>query len=977
MSVRQKYEAFISYSHAADGRLAPEVQAALQKFAKPWYRLRALRAFRDQTTLAATPSLWGSIQEALEGSKFLLLMASPEAAASPWIEREVSWWLENRQPGTMLMVLTGGELLWDSKIADFDTAKTSALPPVLFGKLREEPLYVDLRWAKDAEHLSLRNTRFRGAILDLAATLHARPKDELDGEDVRQHRKTRRVAWAAAASLVLLTVAALAASAVALLQRDVARSRELAAGARTEIAVDPEFGLILAKAAVEKKPTAQAEDALREALLKSNVRLVQRAHAKNVRYAAFVGDRAVSAGMDGKVLVWSTTTGAIAYEFAGFWPSICGDRVALANGSQVAIYSLANGKRQVDLEDHGARVVDVKFSSNCQRVATAGEDNVARVYDSGTGEALALAPQDGDSLTEVSFSPDGALLVTQRIYNRTDAFDVATGRKVLSSPGFAAAFSPDMSWLAVGGADSSGFRLWDVAERRPIETSYAQPGMIYSVAFDSSGMLLLTSGGDRTARVWEAGTLRPAVVLSGHTDDVTAAQFSHGGKYVVTASRDKTARVWVARTGELVAELRGHEAAVNSATFAADDRTVLTASEDGTARIWSLGMADPVLELSGDSPLAEDEGVVDLLRRASSHGFVRGLRTVQQVEFSKDGALALLATDTNAVEVWRLRPAERLAVVTGTIAAFNPDGQSFATGDEDGTVRMFRTSDGVLLREFGTHGDIVTGLEFSADGGMLGSAGDDGTAQIYLVGSGKLVASLKGHSGGLSGLWFSPDGTRVLTTSFDHTAALWELPSGRRAAILPHETEVLTASFSADGALVATADFGGVAKIWDVATARVVTELRGHDGAIADIRFNARGDELLTAGSDGTARLWGLGAKGAETKLVMRGHSQLVYKAAFSPDERFVATVSQDYFVRLWESNSGRLLTVLGTHANAVWDVAFSPDGTYLMSGSEDGTAHVYACEICVPTDRLLALAKSRITRAPTDLEIRNYGLDR
>src|SRR5262245_5926485 len=39
------YKAFMSYSHAADGRLAPTLQSALHRFAKPWYRLRALSIF--------------------------------------------------------------------------------------------------------------------------------------------------------------------------------------------------------------------------------------------------------------------------------------------------------------------------------------------------------------------------------------------------------------------------------------------------------------------------------------------------------------------------------------------------------------------------------------------------------------------------------------------------------------------------------------------------------------------------------------------------------------------------------------------------------------------------------------------------------------------------------------------------------------------------------------------------------------------
>src|SRR5829696_7520070 len=96
------YDAFISYSHAADGKLAPALQAALQRFAKPWYHRRALRIFRDQTSLAATPELWPTIQIALDGATHFLLLASPEAAASKWVRREVAHWLATKPLGRLL-----------------------------------------------------------------------------------------------------------------------------------------------------------------------------------------------------------------------------------------------------------------------------------------------------------------------------------------------------------------------------------------------------------------------------------------------------------------------------------------------------------------------------------------------------------------------------------------------------------------------------------------------------------------------------------------------------------------------------------------------------------------------------------------------------------------------------------------------------------------------------------------------------------
>jgi WD40 repeat protein len=621
---------------------------------------------------------------------------------------------------------------------------------------------------------------------------------------------------------------------------------------------------------------------------------------------------------------------------------------------------------------------DVAFSPDCTWIAAAGRDKAARMFRADTGERVGPLLVDDDILTRVGFSPDSRLLVTHRIYNRVDLWDVPTGEHVLRSPGHRAAFSPDLGILVAAGADNTGIRIWELAGRRLVDTIPGQPGSLESVAFSPDGSMFITAGTDRTARVWDAKRLRPIAVLSGHTDSVVSAAFSPNGKFIVTASSDKTARVWVAQSGELVADLRGHAAAVNTAVFSADGRRVLTSSKDTTARVWSTGMAHPALELteSGVPRLSKDPGLVRLLESASNSGLAGGFRTVQQVAFSRDGEFALLATDTDMTEIWRPRTGERLALVPGTIAAFSPDAQSFVTGAEDGSVRLYRTVGGEPVRQFMAHEDLISGLAFSSDGKMIGSAAEDKKARIIEVSSGNLIAQLDGHTDSLSGLWFSPDGTHVLTAGADKTAILWQLPQGRKAADWRHDESVQAASFSADGRLAATADFAGNAKIWEVATGRLVAELRGHQGSINDIHFNSNGTRLLTAGSDGTARIWLFNGTAADTEFVLRGHSQALYRAIWSPDERFIATASQDYLVRLWEGSTGRPLTALATHTDAVYDIAFSPDGGYLMTGSEDGTAHIYACEVCASTDRLLPLAESRITRAPTPLEIRNFALE-
>lgn len=237
----QRYDAFISYSHAADVQLAPALRSALQRFAKPWYRRRALHIFLDQTSLAATPELWPTIQAALDDARYFLLLASPEAAQSTWVRREVGHWLETKPPGRLFIVLTGGDLVRNDASTDFDWRQTTALPQELHGIFPSSPLWVDLRWAHGAEQLSLKHPQFLAAVGDLAAPLRGQPKDDLLGEEVRQHRRAVRLAVGAIVTLLVLLVAAVLGAGVAMQQRAQAESasqlalaRQLAAQAQSD-----------------------------------------------------------------------------------------------------------------------------------------------------------------------------------------------------------------------------------------------------------------------------------------------------------------------------------------------------------------------------------------------------------------------------------------------------------------------------------------------------------------------------------------------------------------------------------------------------------------------------------------------------------------------------------------------------------------------------------------------------------------------
>lgn len=254
------YDAFISYSHANDKPIAAALQSVIQKLGKHWYQRRALRVFRDDTSLSATPHLWPTIESALGQSRYFVLLASPEAAASKWVNKEVMHWLDHNSIDTLLIGLTDGELAWDEATGDFAAHEAKPLPSALAGRFPVEPKWVDLRAYRDGANAS--NARFADLGANFAAAIRGMPKEDLLSLEVRQQRRALTLAWSAAGSLaVLIALAgwqwweaesakrtALASERVATEQKDVAETQrdraEKALGAATRIAHKLVFDLL-------------------------------------------------------------------------------------------------------------------------------------------------------------------------------------------------------------------------------------------------------------------------------------------------------------------------------------------------------------------------------------------------------------------------------------------------------------------------------------------------------------------------------------------------------------------------------------------------------------------------------------------------------------------------------------------------------------------------------------------------------------
>lgn len=192
----KRYGCFISYRHGirsggvpekwGDSAFASAIHVALHRIARPWWKIRAI---------------------------YLLLVASPEAARSSWVAKEVRHWLGNdNHAERVIVVVTAGVLHWNESAGALDSELTNCIPPQLATAITREPNWVDARNLTAKTQYTLDNAVFRRCVIKIAARIHGCSPEDIDGEDAARRRQVIR---ALASGLVAMGVLA----AVAWVQR--------------------------------------------------------------------------------------------------------------------------------------------------------------------------------------------------------------------------------------------------------------------------------------------------------------------------------------------------------------------------------------------------------------------------------------------------------------------------------------------------------------------------------------------------------------------------------------------------------------------------------------------------------------------------------------------------------------------------------------------------------------------------------------
>jgi WD40 repeat protein len=872
------FAAFISYSHKADQALATALHGALHRFAKPWNRLRAVRIARDKATMDAASNLWGTIARHVDDSEHLILLASTASARSPWVPREIEQFLRTHGPDRIVVVLTEGEIAWDAAAGDFDWARTTALPRMERPLFASEPRYVDLRRVRQTGEWSNRNPEFREAVAEISATIRGISKDELVGQDVREHRRTRRLARTGVAALTLLAIG-LGIAALVAVRKTRESTRRLAGtyvanGVRLVEDGDPAGALPWFAAAWRLEQGDEARRRMHR--LRFGATLARTGRLERAWWAEQPVWR-TSFSPDGRLALITTGDVPDVVEAELYRPEdgghAAGDSIPEHGG--VVVWNVAAGRPDGAPLRHAGAITSARFTPDGRGILTASFDGTARLWDAATRREL-RAWRLPAAVNQAELSADGSwlLTVTDAVVSRGDgsAFRVPEPVRVWPVRGDGPARTPRLPFAPLAAWFSPDGRRVAVQSEGALAVWEPETGRVRVLplpGIEALGGVRWSPDGSRLAAAITSapGWRRSVVVLDAATGQVQArtmemeqwpgtVAFSPDGTLLLTAggwvteagSGNGEARVWNTRNGEPASDWHSCPQSFTDAAFAPGGRWVAVACDDGTVSVWPAWGPD------------------DTGEPADTAVFTQSVLHV--------GA-----------------PVRALA--------FSPADARLLTLSGDRGVRLWD----VARRDLGP-ARVRTELALDASDTAAGPwtveprGGADGADTVVILGPGKAVAHRTLHPGNVQTVTFAPDGRRFATVGSDDSVRVWDAASGTRVGralmhpLLGHEYFSLQprVRFSPDGRTLATASSDLSVRVWDVETGRPRTPL-----------------------------LWP--APGVMEHALLRG-------VAFVRGGSVVAAGVFQEGGRMWDARTGELLARL----ERGWTVDLLPDGTVLAS---------------------------------------------
>jgi eukaryotic-like serine/threonine-protein kinase len=322
---------------------------------------------------------------------------------------------------------------------------------------------------------------------------------------------------------------------------------------------------------------------------------------------------------------------------------------------------------------HGDEVHAIAFSPDGRRLATAGENRLARLWDVSTGSTLSHPLKHEAPIRVIAFSPDGKLLATA--------------------------------------GDEAMIRRWDALTGEPVGEPIPNRAPVTALSFSIDGSRLAATSAPGQPFLWDTATGKPVHALDQSCAGVRAVAFSPDGVTMAVACGDGNVSLGDASSGRALGEPLAHGSAVRALGFDPDGRRLLTGSVDGKVWLWDLERRVAVVTLT-------DQGEIRAL----------GFRpTGDAFAMAGDLGTARLRDSTTGRPIGE--PLDQKSRVD--CLAFRPDVAMIATGSQDGMVRFWCAATGLPIGPALEHGGAVRALVFSHDGRRLATSGSDASVRCW------------------------------------------------------------------------------------------------------------------------------------------------------------------------------------------------------------------------------------------------------
>ncbi|MBD2503304.1 WD40 domain-containing protein [Anabaena azotica] len=267
-------------------------------------------------------------------------------------------------------------------------------------------------------------------------------------------------------------------------------------------------------------------------------------------------------------------------------------------------------------------------------------------------------------------------------------------------------------------------------------------------------------------------------------------------------------------------------------------------------------------------------------------------------------------------------------------AAFSPDGEFLATGDDNGEIHLWLVADGQLHLTLRGNVQAIKSLYFSLDGQTLISHSADQSIQFWDINTGQTTRTIQRYTSQILAIAPHPIGNILVSRGRNQTVTLWDLHTGKSLATLQdHSNQIQIVALSPDGSLLATSGGDEPIRLWNAQTGEYLHSFYGHRATIQSLAWSDK--RILASGSDDhTIKLWDM--ETAQCISTLSGHSNSILSVSFSSDGLMIASASADQTIRLWDVVTRNCLRVLSGHENWVRTVVFNADSSVLASGGDD-----------------------------------------